>query len=250
MLNIVIPMAGAGSRFSKAGFGDPKPLVKIHGTPMIRLVIENVRPRRPHRYIFICQRQHVMVYGLIEKLTAWAPGAVIVQIDGVTEGAACTVLKAQNLIDNENPLMIVNSDQYVDIDINAYLEAGQKADGLVMTMTANNPKFSFVGFDAEGKVERLVEKEVISDEATVGIYNFRQGQDFVRAAEAMIHAKRRSNGEYYIAPTYNELLSRNAHIEIYNIGQVGKGMYALGTPEDLQFFLSLPISETVARKYA
>lgn len=247
MINIVVPMAGLGSRFSQAGYQVPKPFIPILGIPMIKLVVANLRPSMPHRFIFICQRKHVEAYGIEEKLTQWAPGAVLIQLDGLTEGAACTVLAALPYIDNDSPLMIANSDQYIDADINHYLEymATQKLDGLIMTMEANDPKWSFVGLNEAGLVTKVVEKEVISNEATVGIYNFRRGKDFVQAAKNMIAQNQRVNGEFYVAPAYNALIEQGAQVEIWNIGTEANGMYGLGTPADLDLFLSLPISQRV-----
>ncbi len=235
-------MAGRGSRFSEVGYGDPKPLIPVGASPMIKLVIDNLTPSRPHRFIFICQAEHVEAYNLRDKLEAWAPGCKIVEIDGLTEGAACTVLAARDLL-GRGPIMIANSDQYVDIDIDDYLEAhDDMVDGLIMTMRADDPKWSFVGFDEDGRVARIVEKEVISNEATVGVYNFSSGSEFVRAADAMIAADRRVNGEFYVAPVYNEMIATGATIATYNIGAEADGMYGLGTPADLELFLSLSVS--------
>jgi len=248
MLNIVIPMAGAGSRFAKAGYSDPKPLIPIHGVPMIKAVIDNLRPAEPHRFIYICQRAHVAAYGLAEKLTAWTPGCALVQLDGITEGAACTVLTVKDMINSEDALMITNSDQYIDVPIDAYLRkmSENNLDGLIMTMTAHDPKWSFVGLNASDLVTEVVEKEVISDEATVGIYNFQHGRDFVQAAEMMIAKNLRVNGEFYVAPTYNQLIAQGRRIGIYNIGNDGAGMYGLGTPADLERFLDIELSRKVA----
>lgn len=245
MLNIVIPMAGAGSRFAKEGYKDPKPLIPVNGVPMIKVVINNLKPNRPHRFIFICQQAHVEAYGLTEKLGQWAPGCKIIGLNGLTEGAACTVLEARKFIDNDDALMIANSDQYCDVDINDYLQRldTDGLDGLIMTMKANDPKWSFVGLDERGLVTRVVEKEVISDEATVGIYNFRKGADFVKAADDMIAANLRVNNEFYVAPAYNQLIEMGQSVGIYNIGEEAKGMYGLGIPADLNLFLSLPVHQ-------
>lgn len=244
MLNIVIPMAGLGSRFANAGYADPKPLIPVSGVPMIRLVIENMRPRQPHRFVFICQQAHVEAYGLQDKLGRWGGGnAVVVGIHGVTAGAACTVLAARDHIDGDEPLMIVNSDQWCDVDVDAYLArmSTDGLDGLIMTMTAHDPKWSFVGLDASGRVRSVVEKQAISDEATVGIYNFRRGADFVRAAAAMIAADERVNNEFYVAPVYNRLIAAGHQVGIHNIGAEAAGMYGLGIPADLDLFKSLPV---------
>ncbi|TDV11121.1 glycosyltransferase family 2 protein [Paraburkholderia caballeronis] len=244
MLNIVIPMAGAGSRFARAGYADPKPLIPIHGVPMIRVVINNLTPAREHRFIFICQREHDRQYGLRDKLTSWAPGAELILLDGLTDGAACTVLAAKDLIDNDDPLMIANSDQYIDCGIGSYLDDmdQRELDGLIMTMKADDPKWSFVGLDAASNVTQVVEKKVISDEATVGIYNFRRGRDFISATQRMIQANERVNNEFYVAPAYNPMIAGGARIGIFNIGSEGAGMYGLGIPADLDAFLALDLS--------
>lgn len=252
MLNIVIPMAGAGSRFANAGYLDPKPLIPVVGIPMIRLVINNLKPSCDHRFIFICQQEHVDRYGLTEKLHAWAPGCEIVGVNGLTAGAACTVLAARHLIDNGDPLMIANSDQYVDVVIDDYLAKmeTERLDGLIMTMTANDPKWSFVGMDDRGLVTTVVEKQVISDEATVGIYNFREGRSFVLAASEMIARNLRVNNEFYVAPTYNQLIEAGQRIGVFNVGSEAAGMYGLGIPADLELFLKMPVCNKATEQFA
>ena len=243
MLNIVIPMAGAGSRFAVAGFADPKPLIPIHGVPMIRLVIENLRPAGvDHRFIFIVRSEHVERYRLTEQLAEWAPGSVVIPLDALTDGAARTVLAARSVIDCEDPLMIANSDQYVEVDIDDYLAHASDVDGLIMTMTADDPKWSFARLDEQNNVVEVVEKTVVSNQATVGIYNFARGSDFVWAADEMIRQKKQTNGEYYVAPAYNELVARGQVVRTYSIGTEADGMYGLGIPSDLALFESLPLS--------
>lgn len=247
MLNIVIPMAGAGSRFQVEGYENPKPLINIHNVPMIKLVVKNIKPSQPHRFIFICQEKHILQYDLKEKLNQWSKNSIVIGVDGVTDGAACTVLYAKDYINNDDALMIANSDQYIDISINDYLSKinVEELDGLIMTMNANDPKWSFVSLNHEGFVDKVVEKQVISNEATVGIYNFSHGRDFVEAAEIMIKNQEKTNNEYYVAPVYNKLISKNKKIGIYNIGSEAEGMYGLGTPTDLEVFLKLPLSKSV-----
>jgi NDP-sugar pyrophosphorylase family protein len=238
MLNIVIPMAGRGSRFQSAGYELPKPLIPVAGRPMIERVIQNLRPLQKHRFIFICLDEHIEQYGVDRQLTEWAPGCAVVTVRQVTEGAACTVLLAREYIDNGDQLMIANSDQWVDIDINTYLTQmnNEQLDGLIMTMWADDPKWSFVRFDQTGAICEVVEKQVVSHEATVGIYNFRRGSDFVLAAEEMIRKNLRVNNEFYVAPVYNQLIAAGKCFSCYNIGKEADGMYGLGIPADLTIF--------------
>lgn len=242
MLNIVIPMAGRGSRFADAGYKMPKPLIDIHGRPMIEYVTKNISPDCEHRFIYICQQEHLKKYGLKKELERIAPGCEIVTIDHITEGAACTVLLAEKYIDNNDALMIANSDQYVDIDINSYIAALRDNDGLIMTMPASDPKWSFIRYDENGFVTLVREKEVISNEATVGIYNYKHGNDFVKYAHQMIDKNIRVNNEFYVAPVYNEMIDSGKNIVFCDVGEK---MFGLGIPEDLNSFLENPISRKV-----
>ncbi len=183
-LNIVIPMAGRGERFRRAGYTTPKPLLDVHGRTMIKMVIDNLRPKTKHRFIFICLREHIEQLGLDKKLAKWAPGCQIVPAEGGSPGSACAVLLAKKLIDNADPLMVAHCDQYADIDIDDYLSAldRQAVDGLIMTFFADSTKWGYCEMRPDGTVASVVEKQVISNEATVGIDNYRKGSDFVGAA--------------------------------------------------------------------
>jgi len=242
MLQIVVPMAGRGSRFATAGYTLPKPLIPVNGVPMIQLVIANLRPRQRHRFVFLCQQEHLDEFPMEKTLRELTPGCCIVPVSGVTQGAACTVLLAREHINNGDAMMIANSDQWVDHPVDDYLavlDAG-RLDGLIMTMTADDPKWSFVRLDAAGTVTEVVEKQVISNEATVGIYNFRRGSDFVAAAERMIELDLRVNNEFYVAPVYNQLIADGRRISYVNVGAEGIGMYGMGIPADLEAFIRHP----------
>lgn len=242
MLNIVVPMAGRGSRFAEAGYEMPKPLIDVFGHPMIEYVTKNITPNCEHRFIFICQEEHLRKYELAAKLNKIAPGCEIVTVDHITEGAACTVLLAEKYINNDDSMMIANSDQFVDTDINVYIGAMGEADGLIMTMPADDPKWSFIKYNSDGFVTMVREKEVISDEATVGIYNYKRGKDFVKYAHQMIEKNIRVNNEFYVAPVYNEMIDAGMKI-VYN--DVGAKMYGLGTPDDLKYFMEQEVAKKV-----
>ena len=245
MLNIVIPMAGRGHRFAQEGFKDPKPLIDIKGKRMIEVVINNLKVTCDHRFIFVCQGAHVRAYdfySIFEKVT---DKFEVVEIDGITDGAAVTVLKAREYIDSSVPLMIANSDQWIDADIDHYLSdiEKRKLDGSMMTMKATDPKWSYAKLAENGFVTEVVEKQVVSDEATTGIYNFARGSDFCKAADYMIEENIRSHGEFYVAPVYTYLAEKGAKIGIYNIGGESNGMYGFGIPSDLRKFLTSDICD-------
>lgn len=243
MLNIVIPMAGLGSRFAQAGFTDPKPFIQVEGLPMVELVVRNLRPNRPHKFIFICQQAHLDRYAFYRRLQKLAPRCEVVGLSGITQGAACSVLAASQFINNDQPLMIANSDQWVDTNIDDYLETMERRDldGLIMTFNSSESKWSYVLRDEQNWVRKVVEKEVVSNEATVGIYNFRRGEDFCRLAKEMIKRDERSMGEFYVAPVYTHFYKEGfKRIDTY---QIGTGMYGLGTPDDLATFIKSDVLE-------
>lgn len=250
-LHIVVPMAGRGQRFVNAGFSSPKPLIPLGGKPMVQWVVENIRPSRPHVFVFLCLKEHLVKYPEVPRtLKAICPGCHIIEVANVTEGAACTVLLARDLIDHEAPLMIANSDQLVDWSCDKYLEAldQENCDGGMMTFWADDPKWSFCRLRNDGSISEVVEKEVVSNEATVGIYNFKRGADFVRAADKMIGKNLRVKGEFYVGPTYNELIEEGQRFLTVRVGRERDGMYGLGVPEDLAFFKTTPLYRKLSRE--
>lgn len=234
-LNVVIPMAGAGSRFLKAGYTFPKPLIEVGGKPMIQVIVENLNIEA--NYIFIVQNDHREKYNLDTTLNLIAPGCKIIGIDGITEGAACTVLLAKEFINNENPLFFANSDQFVEWNSSEFFYKMQEteADGGIPIFKSTHPKWSFARLDDDNNVIEVQEKNPISDNATVGFYYFKKGSDFVKNAEEMISYDDRVNNEFYLCPVYNYLIKNGGIVRISEIEE----MWGLGTPEDLDTYLKL-----------
>ena len=232
-LNVLIPMAGAGSRFEQAGYTFPKPLIEVNGKPMIQVVIENLN--LDANYIYVVQKAHREKYNLDTLLNLLTPGCKIVETDGLTEGAACTALLAKDYIDNDNPLFFANSDQFVEWDSNEFMYKMQEtdADGGIVSFTATHPKWSFAKVDENGLVTEVAEKNPISDIATVGYYFWKYGSDFVKYAEQMIEKNIRVNNEFYVCPVFNQAIQDYKEIRTFNT----TGMWGLGTPEDLNYYL-------------
>lgn len=232
-LNVLIPMAGAGSRFAAAGYTFPKPLIEVRGKPMIQAVVDNLNMEA--NYIFIVQKEHYEKYNLNYLLNLIAPGCKIVQVNGLTEGAACTTLLAKEFIDNGNPLVMANSDQFVEWNSNEAMYAfnADAIDGGILTFKAMHPKWSYAKLDSNGFVSEVAEKKVISDNATVGVYFWKQGSDYVKYAEQMIAKNIRVNNEFYVCPVFNEAVADGKKIRVKEIEK----MWGIGTPEDLNYFV-------------
>jgi len=233
-LNVLIPMAGAGSRFQSAGYTFPKPLIEVNGRPMIQMVVDNLNMNA--HFIFIVQKEHYEKYNLKYMLQLIAPGCDIVQVEGLTEGAACTTLLAEQYINSENPLVIANSDQFIEWNSNEamYSFSADDIDGGILTFKSTHPKWSYAKLDERGFVSEIAEKKVISDNATVGVYYWKHGSDYVKYAKEMIVSNDRTNNEFYVAPTFNYAVKAGKKIKIKEIA----AMYGTGTPEDLNYFLN------------
>lgn len=238
MINIVIPMAGAGSRFSQAGYKKPKPFIDVNGKPMIVRVLENLN-YPDARYILIARKEHMDDQPDLVKQIEQDFNAIFIPIDKLTEGTACTVLYARKYINNQNSLLIANSDQIVDIKIGDFInDCGKRMlDGSILTFIdeKRDPKWSFAKLGTDQLVTQVKEKHAISEFATVGIYFYTHGNDFVDAAIDMFIERDRVNGEYYSCPTYNYAIMDGKKIGIFNINK--KQMHGIGTPEDLSIYL-------------
>ena len=234
-MKVLIPMAGEGSRFAKEGYTFPKPLINVCGKPMIQLVVENLD--FDCEYIFLVRKAHIDKYtGLIDTLDRITNGRFqYVVVDGLTEGAACTALLAEGLIDNDEDLLIANSDQYIDYQAPNFnmLKNQTNCDAIVYTFNAVHPKWSFVKTNSRGFITEVAEKKPISNIATCGIYWYRKGSDFVKYAKQMIDKDIRVNNEFYIAPVYNELVGDGKTLITFYVDK----MWGIGTPEDLNIFL-------------
>lgn len=228
-INILIPMAGLGSRFADAGYAKPKPLIDVAGVPMIKRVVDSLGI--DGHYIFVVQKQHSVQYHLLDVLDEISPNCKVVEIDGNTDGAARTTLAAKEFIDSEIPLVIANSDQIVEWDASVFSDL-LKSWNVVALFKADDPKWSFAKIE-DGLITEVAEKRVISNNASVGIYGWSKGSDYVKYAEKMIDKEVKTNNEFYIAPVYNEAIADWQPVHPFFVEK----MYGVGTPEDLEDYL-------------
>jgi HAD superfamily hydrolase (TIGR01509 family) len=233
--NVVIPLAGEGSRFVKAGYTFPKPLIDVHGKPMIQVVVENLGldPEKCN-FIFIVRTEHLEKYNLPHLLNLIAPNCTIIPTVGLTEGAACSILLAKNFINNDEHLVLANSDQFMEWNPNVFMYSmiADDIDGGIATFENSHPKWSYAKLEENGFVTEVAEKKPISTHATTGIYYWKKGSDFVKYTEQMIEKNIRINNEFYTCPVFNEAIEDGKKIKIFPIER----MFGLGTPEDLKTF--------------
>jgi UDP-N-acetylglucosamine diphosphorylase / glucose-1-phosphate thymidylyltransferase / UDP-N-acetylgalactosamine diphosphorylase / glucosamine-1-phosphate N-acetyltransferase / galactosamine-1-phosphate N-acetyltransferase len=236
MINIVIPIAGAGSKFAKAGYRVPKPFIDIKGETMIERVLDGLHMDNA-RFILIARTEHLESNKDVIKRIQEKHSATFLTVNELTDGAACTVLLAKDLIDNDTSLFLADCDHIPELSMYDFIKDVQerKLDGSIMTFTDSDPKWSFTKIDEERHVVEVREKEPISGHANVGFYFWTRGSDFVKAAENMIQKNDRVSSEFYVAPAYNYGISDGLRFGIYevDISQINE----VGTPEDLKKFL-------------
>lgn len=240
-MRLILPMAGAGDRFFNDGYTLPKPLIDVGGKPMFMRVIENLGDTWDD-ITCIVNSDHVRDYNIGERIMAYDSNINIVVTDGLTEGAACTVMLAINK-ESETPLMIANCDQIMIWDKPGFDEARrgwnavyEEFGGTIMTFTPDHdePKHSYIQLSKYGStMTSLQEKNYlfpdgyVSDLATTGVYYFNSEKDFHVAATEMIGLNDRTNGEFYLAPIYNYI---DGWITHYPVDK----MIGMGTPEELK----------------
>jgi dTDP-glucose pyrophosphorylase len=245
---VVIPMAGRGQRFADAGYEAPKPLIDVRGRPMYSWAVDSIPASLVGRMVFVCLAEHLATYPLAddirERYAAFDP--VVIALDHVTEGQACTVLEASEHLDPDAPLIVYNADTYCVTDLEQTLAGidgargagapgGADADevaGVIGVFEAPGDHWSFARLDERGHVVETAEKRRISPWATTGLYHFSRAGDFVDTAHRMIADDDRVNGEFYVAPMYNRLIGAGRTIVVDRAREV----WVLGTPAELATF--------------
>jgi NDP-sugar pyrophosphorylase family protein len=235
MIQIVVPMGGEGRQFAERGYTFPKPLVEVAGQPLIEIVIKNLTPSTPHRFVFVCKREHIENFALGDVLRLIAPGCEIVTMGQPTAGALCSVLLGMEHLQHDGELLVANADQWIDAPVDGFLDAARSSqwDGAMVTFPNTHPRWSYARTE-NGLVVAVAEKQPISRNATAGLYYFRHAIDFVRGAERRLLKNATFSGEYYVAPVYNELILTGKKVGIFPIE--ASQMHGLGTPEEVERF--------------
>jgi NDP-sugar pyrophosphorylase family protein len=238
-IQLVIPAAGAGSRFKDAGIDTPKPMIPIGGIPMILWVIHNFNLRPDDSVFIICQRDNAMPRNLEPYLAKFSFKVNFVEIDGLTTGPATTVGLVLPDLNPEYPVIVANSDQFVSHDISKFVTSVRDLEhsGMILTMRATGNKWSYIGRNEIGDIVEVVEKREISDEATVGVYAWSSPDLVQKSIDYLKSEKILINNEYYIAPSYGYFVKNLLSIGVYSVGDHGGAVHGLGTPEDLSDFL-------------
>lgn len=239
-MNILIPMAGLGSRFPSHLYPMPKPLISVNGEPMISKAIKSLDFEGQHLFVIAKNTFTNMVKETILSIKA---DSKFIEIDYVTEGPAVSSLLFEEIINNDEELIIANCDQIMEWDSKTFLLNARLYDGAIVTYHTDTEKNSYALIDSQGLVREVREKEVISNVSLNGIHYWKKGKYFVSSAKEMIEAQDRApNGEFYIGPTYNYMVSNKQRVGIYHIPN--QMHHPVGVPDDLNRYLDYEKNKT------
>jgi len=226
-MNIVIPMAGLGSRFSDAGYTTPKPFIEIEGKPMIFEAVNTLGFEG--NYIFIIRKDEYIK----SKMKEIFPDSQIIEVDYLTDGPASSVMLVKEFINNDEELIVANCDQIMWWDSDTVIKQirAMDYDGVVVTYHETTPKNSYARINRRGHVTKMAEKQVISNVSLNGIHYWKKGKYFVESTESMVEKNIRFNNEFYVSLTYNQMIEKGLKVGIYHIPNEFHN--AVGTPDDL-----------------
>ena len=240
-LHIIMPMAGEGSRFLKEGWTTPKPLIKLHGTPLFMRAIGSVLVEgATMKYSFIVRQEHIESYHIDEQIRTIVPESNIFSVEKTTRGAVETCLMAENAIDENDAIIVMDCD--LEFRSKAYIEGikmilNQSADeangGMLASFESTEPRYSYAEVDDNMIVKRTAEKEVISHHALCGAYFFSSAKGFLKAAHRLINEPVFTKPEYYVSLLYNYLLANGEIVRLATMEEY----YSYGTPEELRRYL-------------
>ena len=230
--NILVPMAGLGSRFIKEGFKVPKQIINIKDKHLIDISLDCLN-YKDCNLIFVLRDEHVYNHHMDELLMKkFGDDISIVVLDQLTDGSVCSCLFAESLIDNDAPLVIHTLDIEFRPVFDPHVMETLDADGLILTFKSNSTNYSYAQLDKDGNVTRTEEKKAISPNACVGIYGFKKGSDFCKYAREMIDRDLRTKNEFYISPLYNILIEHGKKIVTEDVDK----MHIFGTPDEYHFY--------------
>lgn len=236
---LLIPMAGIGKRFLDKGWNIPKQLIQVGNKTMIQWSMSCI-DHGDITKVFIVRRDQVDQHSIDTYLKEqFGEDSIIVISETETEGTVSSCLLAEEHINNESPLAITTLDVFFTPNFNLMHDLKTNIDGTILVFNSDNPAYSYSVLDDSGYVTRTAEKEVISNNASVGLYCFSKGSTFVKYAKHMIKQNLRTRNEFYVCPLYNLLIQDGLKIDTLPVDS----MHLMGTPDELNNFLtkSLPI---------
>ena len=229
-LHLILPMAGAGTRFFNQGYDCPKPLIPLHGKPFFYWAAKSIHGKVPLALLrFVVLKEHVERFAIDRAIRDCFPEADIVVLDHVLPGAVLTCMAGVEDLPPEAPVLFNDCDHLFRCAALAGLcnqPRQTRPEGVLLTFPSQEPKFSYLAYDSAGRVTRTVEKQVISGDAICGAYYFARADLFKQAAQGYL--KNCQYSEFFMSGVYNELIARGGEVR----GLATDLHISFGTPEE------------------
>lgn len=227
-LHLVMPMAGRGSRFTKAGFELPKPLLRLYGEPFFWWAAESVRRCVEIRSMtFVVLAEHVRQHRIDHAVRDRFPGANVVALNEPTSGALVTAVAGCQAIPGDGPVIVNDCDHAFSADwLTEMTEAD--CDGFLCHFRSQDPAYSYAEYDDAGRLLRTVEKQVVSELAIAGAYGFRDRDTFLR--HAAIYEQDCPYAEPFMSGVYNTIIAAGGAVR----GAVLDRHVSFGTPAEYE----------------
>ena len=236
-MNIIITMAGLGSRFQKAGYKEPKFMIEVRGKTLFEwsmMSLVDFNRQKNIRYIFIVRKELNARDFIIEQMKKFGDFDIkIIEIDALTDGQATTALLAESCWRIDEEMIVYNIDTFVEPDTMKYSDIS--GDGFIPCFNAPGDHWSFVKLDRSGNAVEVREKQRISDNCTIGLYYFKSCQLYKDLyQEYYLDDQNLENGERYIAPLYNLMIRKGQKVRISILPK--ESVHVLGTPKEVEEF--------------
>lgn len=234
---IVLLMAGAGSRFARAGYSASKPLIEVDGEPMFGRALSSLGDLPADRLLAVVRQQQIEEEAIDQRLNEVCPDLELVVLPGMTRGAAESALAAASLLDPDRPVVVLDCD--LEFRSSEYVSLARSApdgdfDVLLLTFPADDARYSFAQVESAGVVTAVAEKQVISDRAIAGAYCFSTAERFVSSAQRVVDRGERAGvPEFYMSEVVLDVLDRGGRVRAAAVEHYA----SFGTPEELDEFL-------------
>jgi NDP-sugar pyrophosphorylase family protein len=215
MINIILPIASGKLLDDNEKFQYPLPLVEINGKSLIEYTLDGLKSLGDEvKFIFILNENDCTKYHFDNTLRLLKPKCEIIKINGSTSGAICSILMAIDVIDKKAECLIVNYDQYIDVNLSEVIQnyRDQNADGGIVTFNSVHPRWSFARISNQTVLE-TAEKNPISNFAIAGFYYFKNAIDFINCAFSVIKFDDNYNGKYFTSSVFNQMILKNLVIK-------------------------------------
>lgn len=229
-VHLIMPMAGAGSRFLNCGYNLPKPLIPIQDKPFFYWAVKSITKFIDVDLTFVVLKEHIVNNNIDQEIKKYFPESNIIVLDKILNGALLTCLQGIRNINDDFPIIFNDCDHAFKCE-EFYKYCNNKIkdyDGLILTFESDEDKYSYIKLNNDNLVIKTIEKEVISNHAICGVYYFKNKTIFLKAADEYL--QKCNYKEYFVSGIYNVLIENKLKVGHFDVDY----HLSFGTPSEYQ----------------